>query len=118
MPAIADPSRTRNPYGSEVGKRFPNATVNGDLAYKGLAHSEVPHKKPRGGELTAEQKEENRAFSSMRVRVEHSIRRIKAFRIVRDEYRLATGLFARTCHCVVGLVQLVRLTPEPLPVSL
>lgn len=103
---------------SEVGKRFPHAQVNGDLAYKGLPHSQVPHKKPRGGELTAEQKAENRAFSSVRVRVEHSIRRVKAFRIVRDEYRLATGLFARTCCCVVGLVQLVRLTSEPSPVSL
>ena len=112
---------------SEVGKRFPHAHLNGDLAYKGLPHSQVPHKKPRGGELTAEQKAENRAFSSVRVRVEHSIRRVKAFRIVRDEYRLATGLFARTCCCVVGLVprkgpgslgQLVRLTSEPSPVSL
>ena len=102
---------------SEVGKQFPNATVNGDLAYKGLPHSQVPHKKPRGGELTPEQKAENRAFSSVSVRVEHSIRRVKAYRIVRDEYRLATGLFARTCSCVVGLVQLLRLTPEPLPVS-
>ena len=37
---------------SEVGKRFPHAQVNGDLAYKGLSHSQVPHKKPRGGELT------------------------------------------------------------------
>ena len=100
---------------SEVGKRFPNATVNGDLAYKGLPHAKVPHKKPRGGELSAEQKEENRAFSSVRVHVEHGIRRVKAFRIVRDEYRLATGLFARTCNCVVGLVQLLRLTSEPLP---
>jgi hypothetical protein len=103
---------------SEVGKQFPNATVNGDLAYKGLPDVQVPHKKPRGGELSAEQKEENRAFSSVRVRVEHSIRRVKAFRIVRDEYRLATGLFARTCCCVVGLVQLMRLIPEPSPVSL
>jgi hypothetical protein len=95
---------------SEVAEQFPNATVIGDLAYRGLPHSEVPHKKPRGGELSAEQKEENRAFSSVRVRVEHSIRRIKAFRIIRDEYRLATGLFARSCHCVVGLVQLLSLT--------
>jgi hypothetical protein len=101
---------------SEVGKRFPHAQANGDLAYKGLPHSHVPHKKPRGGELTAEQKEQNRAFSSVRVRVEHSIRRVKAFRIVRGEYRLATGLFSRTCCCVVGLVQLLRLTPEPSPV--
>lgn len=96
---------------SEVAQQFPNATVQGDLAYKGVNRSEVPHKKPRGGELTPEQKEENRVFSSGRVRVEHSIRRVKAFRIVRDEYRLATGLFSRTCLCVVGLVQLLSLTP-------
>jgi hypothetical protein len=101
---------------SEVSQQFPNATVLGDLAYQGLPKSQVPHKKPRGGELSAEQKEENRAFSSVRVRVEHSIRRVKAFRVVRDEYRLATGLFARTCCCVVGLVPLMRLTAEPLPV--
>lgn len=98
---------------SEVAQQFPNATLKGDLAYKGLDQSEVPHKKPRGGELTPEQKEANRAFSSVRVRVEHSIRRVKAFRIVRDEYRLATGLFGRTCRCVVGLVQLMSLTSEP-----
>jgi hypothetical protein len=95
---------------SEVAQQFPNATAQGDLAYKGTERFEVPHKKPRGGELTAEQKEENRAFSSGRVRVEHSIRRVKAFRIVRDEYRLATGLFRRTCFCVVGLVQLLSLS--------
>ena len=95
---------------SEVAQQFPNATAQGDLAYKGTDRFEVPHKKPRGGELTAEQKEENRVFSSGRVRVEHSIRRVKAFRIVRDEYRLATGLFRRTCFCVVGLVQLLSLS--------
>ena len=95
---------------SEVAQQFPHATAQGDLAYQGTDRFEVPHKKPRGGELTAEQKEENRAFSSGRVRVEHSIRRVKAFRIVRDEYRLATGLFRRTCFCVVGLVQLLSLS--------
>ena len=98
---------------SEVAKQFPKATVLGDLGYQGLEGAELPHKKPRGGELSCEEKEENRAFSSVRVRVEHSIRRVKAFRIVRDEYRLATGLFPRTCHCVVGLVQLVSLFPAP-----
>jgi hypothetical protein len=99
--------------GSQVAKQFPNAKQMGDLAYQGLEGGQVPHKKPRGGELTPEQKEENRAFSSVRVRVEHSIRRVKAFRIVRDEYRLATGLFPRNCRCVVGLVQLLSLTTEP-----
>ena len=99
--------------GSKVAEQFPNATVKGDLAYQGLKAGEVPHKKPRGAELSAEQKEENRKFSSVRVRVEHSIRRVKAFRIVRDDYRLATGLFDRTCRCVVGLVQLMSVTGAP-----
>ena len=98
---------------STVAKQFPNATLNGDLAYKGLGQSCVPHKKPRGGELTPEQKEENREFSAVRVRVEHSIRRIKAFRAMRDEYRLATGLYSRTCRCVVGLVQLMSIIVKP-----
>lgn len=102
---------------SVLSSAFPNATVLGDLAYQGLANAQVPHKKPRGGELTPQQKEENRIFSAKRVVVEHSIRRIKAFRIVRDEYRLATGLFNRTCRCVVGLVQLLALTMEPEPGS-
>ena len=98
---------------SEVAKPFAKAKKIADLGYQGLAGSQVPHKKPRGAELSAEKKEENRLFCSVRVRVEHSIRRVKAFRIVRDEYRLATGLFVRTCSCVVGLVQLLSLTAEP-----
>lgn len=114
-PAYRGPKSDKKLHeGSEVAKQFPNATMMGDLAYQGLEGGEVPHKKPRGGELTPEQKEENRAFSSVRVRVEHTIRRVKAFRIVRDEYRLATGLFDRHCRCVVGLVQLLSLTREPL----
>ena len=99
--------------GSAVAAQFPQAQVMADLGYQGLTGARVPHKKPRGGELTPEQKEANRAFSAVRVRVEHSIRRVKAFRIVRDEHRLATGLFGRHCRCVVGLVQLLSLTGEP-----
>ena len=92
---------------SEANAAFPNASRQGDLGYKGVEGIDVPHKKPRGGELTAEQKESNRQFSSGRVRVEHAIRRVKAFRIVRDEYRLGTGLFPMIASCTVGLVQLL-----------
>ncbi len=114
-PGYRGPKSDKKLHEQSAGaKPFAAATVKGDLAYMGLPQSEVPHKKPRGGALTAEQKEANRAFSSVRVRVEHSIRRIKAFRIVRDEYRLATGLFARHCRCVVGLVQLLALSGTPL----
>lgn len=93
---------------SDAKTDYPNTSFDGDLGYKGVEGIDVPHKKPRGGTLTDAQKEFNRAFSSRRVRVEHSIRRVKAFRIVRDEYRLATGLFGMVSSATVGLVQLLR----------
>lgn len=96
---------------SGVSKRYKRAEKQADLAYKGIKGVNTPHKKPRGGELTEDQKQENRAFASSRVRVEHGIRRIKGFRIVRDEFRLGLGLFGTVVSAVVGLVQLNRLFP-------
>ncbi len=46
-----------------------------------------PMKKPRGKELTPEQKESNRLISSFRVRVEHAIGGVKRYRIVKDQVR-------------------------------
>jgi hypothetical protein len=94
---------------STVEERYPNATKQGDLAYQGITGMTVPHKKPKGGHLTEEQRAENRQLASGRVHVEHGIRRIKGWRIVRDDYRVALGLFPLIASTVVGLVQLVRL---------
>lgn len=94
---------------SEVAEQFPRASKQGDLGYQGTEGIEVPHKKPRGGELTQEQKEENRAMASVRVAVEHGIRRVKGFKIIREKYRLATGLFPMVASAVVGLVHLNRI---------
>ena len=78
----------------------------GDKAYVGATPSiATPHKKPKGGALTEEQKADNKELSSQRVRVEHGIRRVKGFRITRDEYRLAVGLFSSVVSAVVGLLQ-------------
>lgn len=84
----------------------------GDKAYASRDHPEIitPHKKPKGGELSEKQKGENKEISKERVYVEHAIRRIKGWRIMRDEYRLATGLFAAVSSAVVGLIQLSRIT--------
>ena len=46
-----------------------------------------PKKKPKGRELTVEEKENNRAISSIRIRVEHAIGGIKRYRIVKDKLR-------------------------------
>lgn len=47
-----------------------------------------PHKKPRGQELTDEQKAENRVIAARRVLIEHIICSIKRCRIVKDTIRL------------------------------
>jgi DDE superfamily endonuclease len=43
-----------------------------------------PTKKPRGGELTSEQKEENRRIASIKMRIEHVMGSIKRYRIVKE----------------------------------
>jgi hypothetical protein len=94
---------------SDVAAQFPDARKQGDLADKGTPGVEVPHKKPGCGELTAEQKEENRQQASVGVHVEHGIRRVKGFKIVRENYRHAIGLFPMVASAVVGLVHLNRI---------
>jgi hypothetical protein len=83
----------------------------GDKGYYSQEHPELttPHKKPRGGELTAEQKAENQERARQRIVVEHAIRRVKGFRILRDDYRLALGLFPMIASAVVGLIQFSRI---------
>lgn len=51
----------------------------------------IPKKKPRGGELTDDDKAMNRLISSVRVGVEHAIGGMKRFRCVSDIYRNKNG---------------------------
>ena len=51
------------------------------------AFSVTPFKKPRGGELTAEQKAFNRNLSKYRIRIEHVNRRINCFKMFKYCYR-------------------------------
>lgn len=94
---------------STVAAQFPKAIKQGDLGYLGAAAMRVPTRKPRGQELSEAQRTANRALSQARVYVEHGIRRIKGWRIMRGDYRLATGLFPMIAGAVVGLVQVGRL---------
>lgn len=68
-----------------------------DTGYQGFKPDGVdikqPIKKPKGKELSDEQKEYNRLISQVRVRVEHAIGSIKRFRIVKDECRLRKNNF-------------------------
>ena len=64
-------------------------TFSGDKAYLGENQITTPSKKPKNGELTESQKEENKALSSNRIFVEHLIRVVKVFKVVsRRDFRL------------------------------
>ena len=60
----------------------------GDKAYVGAKHMTTPHKKPRNGELTEQQRAENKIISSSRIFIEHLIRRIKIPRISQGRFPL------------------------------
>jgi membrane-bound lytic murein transglycosylase B len=66
-------------------------TIEGDLGYQGLQNEFVnihlPHKKPKGKELTEVQKQENREFSSQRVKCEHAHAGMKRYNSVTAIYR-------------------------------
>ena len=63
-----------------------------DLGFVGFSLQGIqitqPHKKPRGQELTEEQKVENQLIAHRRVQIEHIICSIKRCRIIKDTIRL------------------------------
>lgn len=74
------------PYVLPIGSRLYQ-----DMGFQGFAVEGVriqqPTKKPRGGALTAEQKDENRRISSEKMRIEHTICSVKRCRIIKDRLR-------------------------------
>ena len=69
----------------------PASILYQDMGCQGCAVAPVtmrqPTKKPRGGELTLEQKEENRRIASEKMRIEHALCGVKRCRIVKDKLR-------------------------------
>ena len=88
---------------SQVKKRL-------DLGYQGIQklHDNVclPHKKPKGGALTSEQKKQNKQLSKERIFIEHVNRRCKIFRIVKETYRGKHKNLAKTWNLIAGIVNL------------
>lgn len=104
-----------------VGKPGPNSDINlwreqacnfdnnqrfiGDKAYVGEPQIETPTKKPKGGQLTAKQKEINRQVSRKRIGIEHLIRKCKVFRIASEKFRLALDKYEGIIKLIYGLVR-------------
>ena len=67
---------------------------------------QIPHKKPKGGELTAEQLAFNARVSAIRVRVEHCIGWIKNWAILANRFRCNHSIYTSIMRTICGLVNL------------
>ncbi len=81
------------PHRDEAGHCYPDETVLiEDLGYQGYDLDNIsvviPHKKPKNGELTKQQKQDNTDISQIRVPVEHVMAGVKRLNIVKEKIRL------------------------------
>jgi hypothetical protein len=91
----------------------PGSTLFQDTGFQGYAPEgvaiEQPTKKPRGKELSPEQKAENRKISSKRIFIEHSIGGFKVFHIVSTIFRnIKKGFSDLVMETVCGLFNFIR----------
>ena len=81
-----------------------------DLGYLGIEKdfpdqlSALPCRKKRNQDLSQEEKEYNKIHSKMRIVIEHTICRLKKFRIMNDTYRNRLRKYNRISDIVAGLV--------------
>jgi hypothetical protein len=81
--------------------------VLADRDYQGInryhSNSYIPHKKPRSGRLTIEQKQQNQQHARRRVWVENVIRHLKIFRILSSRYRNRRKRFGLRVNLIAEL---------------
>ena len=66
----------------------------------------LPHKKPKRGKITAEQKAENRNHSKIRIYVEHKFAQFKKFRILSETYRNFRRKHNMRVNIIAGVLNL------------
>lgn len=88
----------------------------GDKGFQGIQHDGLailPDKKPKGGELTDEQKTRNRRISHYRIVVENTICQLKTFRVLAHVYRHARDSHS-TIFAIVATLVNRRIRRRPL----
>ena len=106
------PSRPGSEHDLTIRRAGPplpqHARGHADSAHQGYDKDhpdlDIPYKKPKGGDLTAEEKDYNRGLSSFRVAIEHRIGRTKRFRILCDRYRNPRHTHHTKTSIIAGLV--------------
>ncbi len=67
---------------------------------------QTPYKKPKGADLTEEQRAFNALLSAIRVRIEHCIGWLKNWAILANRFRCAHSIYTSVMRTVCGLVNL------------
>lgn len=87
---------------SGVLDTFDDGRWIGDKGYVGLGML-TPHKKPKGRDLTTEEKAHNREINRVRAAVERAIANFKTWRIMHTDYRRPLSTFNQTISTVIAL---------------
>ena len=94
-------------YREHQKNKFPGSQpFEGDKGYVGEENIKTPKKKPKNGELTTQQKAENKTISSSRIFIEHLIGRMKAFRALQNRFRLNPNCYEKVVLAICGLIRL------------
>ena len=73
---------------------------------KGIQSRSLAHKKPKNGKLTAQQTQENKEHSKIRIRVEHKFAQLKKFRILGEIYRNFRKKHHLRFNIIAGIVNM------------
>lgn len=100
-------------YEENVGSAVSNKIkVQGDSGYQGILrlhkYSETPKKKPKGGVLTDEEKDENRRISRERILIENINAKVKVFKITANKYRNRRKRYALRMSLICGIINYER----------
>ncbi len=106
LPGVPGPKSDRNLLRERFRQFAPEQKFGGDKAYQGESQVMTPRKKPKAGQLTDEQKQQNRELSQKRIFVEHVIRLLKIFNVARERFRLADLNYKPVILAICGLIRL------------
>lgn len=88
-------------------KIYESIKVITDTGYLGLqkihTNTDMPKKRSKKHPLTAEDKQQNRIISSIRVLNEHAIGKLKRFKILADKYRNRRKRFGLRFNLIAGV---------------
>lgn len=95
------------------GSRLPLASgieLLADTGYQGVdklhLNSQTPHKKSKLHRLTHQQKQQNKGLAARRIVVEHTLRYLKRFRILKDTYRNRRKRFGLRLNLLAAIANL------------